>query len=72
MNDDKLNTTPSFLQTFKSVSAAMFGVQNSGNHERDFTKGKASHFILMGIISTILFILMVWGIVKLVMHFAGV
>lgn len=71
MKNNAQNDAPSLLQTFKSVSSAMFGVQSGDNHERDFTQGKASHFILMGVIATALFIFVVWGAVKLVLHFAG-
>ena len=50
----------SLLDTIKSVSASFFGVQSSKNRERDFTKGKPIHFIVIGVVMTILFILAVW------------
>lgn len=65
-------TPPTFMQTFKSSLAAMFGVQSSATLKRDFTRGKPSHFIFMGIILTALFVLTVWGVVKLVLSVAGV
>jgi len=46
----------SFGETFKSVGSAFIGVQSNKNRERDFAKGKASHFIIAGVIATILFI----------------
>ena len=55
-----------------SIFAAAFGVQSKKNRERDFEHGKFHHFIIGGIIFAVLFILMVIGIVKLVMHNAGV
>jgi uncharacterized MAPEG superfamily protein len=57
----------SFWQVFMSTVAAAFGVQSSKNRERDFKQGKALHFILMGIIFTILFVLAVVGVVSLVL-----
>ena len=60
------------LSFMSSIFAAAFGVQSNKNRERDFEHGKFHHFILGGIIFAVLFILMVVGIVKLVMHNAGV
>lgn len=54
-----------------SLFAGWFGVQTKENRERDFTHGKAHHFIIGGIIFAVLFILFVVGIVKLVMSTAG-
>lgn len=61
-----------FMQVVKSVLSSMFGVQSSKNRERDFTKGKPVHYIVVGLVFTILFILTLVGVVKLVLHFAGV
>lgn len=55
-----------------SIFAAAFGVQSNKNRERDFEHGKFHHFIVGGIVFAVLFILLVVGIVKLVMHYAGV
>jgi hypothetical protein len=63
---------PTLWQVTKSVLAAGFGVQSNENRERDFKHGKASQFIIMGLIFTIVFILGVWGLVMLVMKLAGV
>lgn len=59
--------TPSFKDTFKSVAAAFFGVQSNRNREKDFTQGKLSHFIIVGVISVIIFITALIGVVNLVM-----
>lgn len=53
-----------------SVFASMFGVQSSRKHSEDFAKGHAGTYIAVGLIATVLFILMVWGIVKLVVSVA--
>jgi len=58
-NDDKL----SLRQIISSVLAAAFGVQSGNNLKRDFSKGRVSHFIIVGIGFTALFI---WGIIILV------
>lgn len=62
---------PGFLQVMWSTLAAFFGVQNSRNRERDFTKGKASHFIAMGLLMTVAFIAVVLIAVKIAMSQAG-
>ncbi|MBU2925128.1 DUF2970 domain-containing protein [Colwellia sp. C2M11] len=53
--------------TFKSVAAAFFGVQSNKNRENDFSQGKISHFIIVGIISVAIFITALLIIVNLVM-----
>jgi len=58
--------TPSLKSTFKSVAAAFFGVQSNKNREKDFTQGKLSHFIIVGIICVIIFIAMLITLVNLV------
>lgn len=62
----------SFWQTFKSVLAAFIGVQSNKNRERDFQHGEPVHFIVIGLLLTIVFIFIVWGVVKLVLSVAGV
>ncbi len=66
------NETPSFWQAIKSVLAAFLGVQSDKNRELDFKHGKPAHFIMAGLLLTLLFILVVWGVVKLVLSAAGV
>jgi len=61
-----------FMQVVKSVLSGMFGVQSSKNRERDFTKGKPIHYVVVGLLFTVIFILTLVGVVKLVLHFAGV
>ena len=62
----------SLLSIMSSVIAASFGVQSKKNRERDFEQGKFHHFVIGGIIFAVLFILLLVGIVKVVMHYAGV
>jgi len=56
-----------FWQMLHSVVAAAFGVQSSRNRERDFTRGRPLHFILLGIAFTALFVLAVVLVVNLVL-----
>ncbi len=67
-------TTPGRRQSlpsvFASVFASMFGVQSSKKHQEDFGHGKASTYIAVGLIATILFVLTVWGVVQLVVRIA--
>lgn len=61
----------SFLQVAGSVLASFFGVQKHANRERDFSRGRARDFILVGALFTLLFILAVWGVVQLVVRVAA-
>ena len=54
-----------------SVAASFFGVQSSKNRERDFKRGKASHFIAIGFIATFVFIVAVILAVRPALHQAG-
>lgn len=60
----------SLFQTFKSVLWAMLGIQSKENLMRDFTHGKASNFIITGLVFVILFVLTLILIVNTVLHFA--
>ncbi|MCY1563440.1 hypothetical protein D9M68_1010440 [compost metagenome] len=56
----------------QSVLAAAFGVQSGKNRSRDFSRGKPSHFIILGVLFTAIFVLVLFGLVKLVLGLAGV
>ncbi|QXH33004.1 DUF2970 domain-containing protein [Pseudomonas muyukensis] len=68
MDDRTPGTPPTFWQMLQSILAAAFGVQSGKNRARDFTYGKASHFIIMGTLFTLIFILVLIGLVQLAMH----
>ena len=74
MNDS--NQTPkkniSFGKLLMSVLSAFFGVQSNANRQRDFSSGKLSHFIIIGLILGLAFIFIVIGVVQVVMKLAGV
>lgn len=68
MDDPAQGKPPTFWQMLQSVLAAAFGVQSNKNRTRDFTHGKPSHFIVLGTLFTLLFILVLLGLVKLALH----
>ena len=47
----------------------MIGVQSKEKRERDFARGKASHFIIVGVVLTALFVLAMAAVVSLVLSF---
>ena len=61
----------SFWELVKSTSSAFLGVQSNANRERDFSRGKLSHFIWMGLLFGLLFVLTLVGVVQLVLHFTS-
>ncbi|MBR9812961.1 DUF2970 domain-containing protein [bacterium] len=69
--DDTEQPPPTFWQTAASVLAAFFGVQSRANRERDFTRGKPIHYIVLGLIATVLFVVILMVIVRLALGAAG-
>ncbi len=63
---------PSFWQTVGSVLAAFFGVQSSRARKRDFTRGQPWHYVVVGLVVTIVFVAVLAGLVRLVLTVAGV
>lgn len=61
------SSKPSVFQIIGSVVSAAFGVQSTANRERDFSGGSAKTYILAGIIFTVLFIVVIVGVVRLVL-----
>jgi len=58
----------SLINVIQSVLWAMLGVQSTRNHKRDFTKGKASHYIIIGIIMTTAFVVLLLAAVQLTVN----
>ena len=56
-------------QMFGSAISAMIGVQSKEKRERDFARGKASHFIIVGVVLSAIFVLTMAGVVTLVLSF---
>tara|TARA_A100001518_G_C1220048_1_gene63931 strand:+ start:285 stop:542 length:258 start_codon:yes stop_codon:yes gene_type:complete len=57
-------------EMLQSVLAAALGVQSAKNRSRDFSRGKPSHFILLGVLFTTLFVIVLLVTVKLILHLA--
>ncbi|HKK13732.1 MAG TPA: DUF2970 domain-containing protein [Gammaproteobacteria bacterium] len=53
-----------------SVLASMFGVQSSRRHAEDFTSRKATPYVVVGLVVTVVFVLTIWGVVQLVLSAA--
>ena len=61
---------PTLLQVFASVLSAIFGVQNSKNRERDFSKGDPKQFIAVYVFIVICVVLAMVTLVRIVLHLA--
>ena len=60
MSEKKSTTVKSVIF---SVLSAAFGVQKRENLERDFQQGKPAHYIIAGIVGTLLFIVVLMTVV---------
>ena len=54
------------------VMAAALGVQSEKNRQRDFEHGSPRQFLLVAIIATLVFIVLVYAVVRVVLKVAGV
>ena len=66
------NKKPTLGQVIASVLSSLLGVQSNKNRERDFVHGTPGQYIVVGLIAVILFVLILFAVVKTVLHFAGV
>ncbi len=60
------------MRIILSVLAAFFGVQSEQNREQDFGRGKAIHYIAVGLVMTIILIVALVSLVKWVLHTSGI
>ena len=68
LNGEVLNEKPlTLFQMIGSVLASFFGVQSSKNRERDFKRGKASQFIIVGILMTVVWYGCIYLLVNIVL-----
>ena len=68
-NEDKINIT--FWQLLTSTMSAFIGVQSNANRERDFKHGKLSHFLAIGLLFGLTFVLSIVTVVKIIMATVG-
>lgn len=68
---DRIPPAPSLWDITKSILSAALGVQSSKNRERDFAHAKTKHYIIGGIIFTVLFITTIVTLVRMVLKNAG-
>lgn len=71
MSNDQERKPLTLRQMLQSVLAGALGVQSGKNRARDFSHGKPSHFILLGLGFTVAFVLVILGVVKLVLYLVG-
>lgn len=65
--DEKHRDSLTLRQVVASVLAASFGVQSERNRQRDFSHGRPGQYILVGLVLTLIFVLGLWGLVRLVL-----
>ena len=58
-------------QVFKSIMMSFFGVQKEEIRTRDFTKGKPSQFIIIGLLITVGSIFSLYLLVQVVLFYAS-
>ncbi|MDP1932439.1 MAG: DUF2970 domain-containing protein [Gammaproteobacteria bacterium] len=56
-----------FWRMMLSVMQASFGVQNKENKERDFSSGSITGFVVAALIFTVVFVLVIVGVVSIVL-----
>lgn len=69
--EESPSSSPTVWQTVFSVAASFFGVQSSRNRQRDFTRGKPAHFILIALGMVVVFVLVLLFAVKFALSQAG-
>ncbi|WP_370277419.1 DUF2970 domain-containing protein [Pontibacterium sp.] len=66
-----MSEKPTIVQMFLSALAAMFGVQSSQNHARDFSAGHTWTWMLLGVVVMALFVVFVIFLVTWALSMAG-
>ena len=64
---NRIATSPGLWSVIKSVLAAFFGVQSDKNRSRDFETGKPHHYIIIGVVMTVILMLTVAIVVNQVL-----
>ncbi|MDA7722859.1 DUF2970 domain-containing protein [Pseudomonadales bacterium] len=66
-NPDEVLPPLTLWQMIGSALSAAIGVQSSKNRERDFARGKASHFIIIGVGFTAIFAVLMALLVRFIL-----
>ena len=64
------NSPLSLREALGSVLAAAVGVQSNRNRERDSRRASARQVVILGLLGTLAFVLLVYGVVRLVLSLA--
>jgi hypothetical protein len=64
---DRPGTGPGLLDVALSVMAAAIGIQTEANKQRDFSSGNPLDYIIAGLMFTVIFVLLLVGIVNLIL-----
>jgi len=64
MSSSKLN----LLKIIVSVLSSFIGIQSNENRKRDFNANKPFHFIIVGLVVTIIFIIALYYIVNKIIY----
>lgn len=60
----------SWGELLQSILAAALGVQSGKNRTRDFSRGRPVQFIVLGLLFSLIFVLVILGLVRLVLYLA--
>lgn len=64
--DEVENDQPlGFGELLQTVLGALIGVQSEAARQRDFSKGRPLHFVIIGIVATVVCVLVLVSIVRL-------
>lgn len=69
--DDDNGRKPGISAVIGSLLAAGFGVQSNKNRERDFSGGSLPRYVIAGLVGTVVFVIIMYAVVRLVLMLAG-
>lgn len=71
IESDAAQPSLTFAEVCLSVCAAMLGVQSRKHRFRDFTRGRFSHFAIVGVLFTLGFVVALIALVRVILSLAG-
>ena len=69
-HQDDVDAPPRLREVLGAVFAAAIGIRSREDQERDFRRGSAAQYVVVGVIATLLFVAVVFGVVKFVLAIA--